>query len=185
MPRRFSAQRAKATERSSEWARPRTLEVSPEHAIEVRLETSASSSHRLAAAIEKGTRDFVLTSRDGSLSTVVRLSLTAATITEHAMAGHHVSVDWGHSTVQCRLDRVSLSRTELRLLAALLEGTGRPISRADLISQVWPDDSDAGVDRENALAVYVCTLRKRLAAIGVASALQTVRGHGYQISERE
>ena len=36
-------------------------------------------------------------------------------------------------------------------------------------------------ERENALAVYVCTLRKRLAAIGLGQALQTVRGVGYRL----
>jgi DNA-binding response OmpR family regulator len=75
-----------------------------------------------------------------------------------------------------------LSRTELRLLAALLEGEGQVMSRADLIRRVWPGDELELADRENALGVYVCSLRKRLSMIGVGSALVTVRYVGYLIS---
>ena len=180
MPRRFAAGRASAG-MPAEWNRPRPIDVVAEHALEVKLETSSVSSRRLIEAIATGTRDFVLTARDGSVSTVVRLSMASASITEHRIAGQHVSIDWGRSTVQCRLDRVSLSRTELRLLAALLEATNHPLSRSQLIAKVWPGESGERVERENALAVYICTLRKRLAAVGLASALQTVRGVGYQI----
>jgi DNA-binding winged helix-turn-helix (wHTH) protein len=70
----------------------------------------------------------------------------------------------------------------LRLLAALFDGAGKPVSRKELIARVWPSDDMPATERENALAVYVCSLRKRLAAIGAASALVTVRGHGYRLT---
>lgn len=182
MPRRIVQRRpAGDANHLADWNRPRPLEPVSEQTLDVRLEASAAAGRKLLHALQSGTREFILTSRDGKTSAAVRLSIDGSSVTEHMMAGHLVSVDWGHGTVQCRLDRIGLSRTELRLLAALLEAQGGPRTRADLIATVWPDEWDAGLDRGNALGVYVCTLRKRLATIGVGSALKTVRGLGYQI----
>jgi DNA-binding response OmpR family regulator len=46
---------------------------------------------------------------------------------------------------------------------------------------LWPGSAMAAPDRLNALTVYVCSLRKRLLAIGAGSALVTVRGVGYRL----
>ena len=50
-----------------------------------------------------------------------------------------------------------------------------------MIARTWPRDPLVTPERENALGVYVYTLRKRLAAIGFGDALRTVRGIGYRI----
>jgi DNA-binding response OmpR family regulator len=77
---------------------------------------------------------------------------------------------------------VSLSRTELRLLSGLLESNGEPVAGATLIERAWPGDGAPGGDPKNLLAVYVWSLRKRLSAIGLGSALKTVRGTGYRMA---
>lgn len=162
--------------------RSRNFQIGAECTVEARLETSTSTGERLLAALNQGMREFVLTSRDGKLSAGVRLAVADASITPHTVNGYKLQIDWSQATVARGRDRVTLSQTELRLLAALIEGSGHPISRTDLIRRVWPeDDEDMIEERENALAVYVCSLRKRLKSIGVGSALHTVRGVGYQI----
>jgi DNA-binding response OmpR family regulator len=162
--------------------RPRRPSHSTACQIDARLETSPATSERLLDALNAGMRDFVLTSVDGRLSARVRLTLANVTMTEHTLADGNVVVDWSESTVAQGPRRVSLSRTELRLFAALLDAAGRPLSRAALIERIWPDDARPIAVRENALAVYVCCLRKRLNAVGVGQSLRTLRGVGYQVA---
>ena len=79
-------------------------------------------------------------------------------------------------------NRVRLSRTELRLLEALLRGDGATVTRLQLIERVSAGSSLRRSERENALTVYVCMLRKRLSAIGLRNALHTVRRPGYRLN---
>lgn len=151
--------------------------------LEARIDASAAAGARILRALHDGCGTFVLTAVDGHMSARVQLTVvnTAAAESEYKLGSARVTVDWSRSTVAHGARRVSLSRTELRLLAALLGGEGHPIPRAALISRVWPEDEKVpDVDRENALAVYMCSLRKRLQTIGAGGALQTVRGVGYR-----
>lgn len=173
----------KAHARSLHGKRRDTQARSPsaECVIDARLQTTPATSDRLLEALSAGARDFVLTSTDGRLSARVRLEIASVSMTDHRLDGTVIVVDWSQCTVANGQRRVSLSRTELRLFAALLESVGSPLTRAALIERMWPDDSRAMIERENSLAVYVCCLRKRLTNIGVGSALRTVRGIGYQL----
>ena len=161
--------------------RPGAARRSAECVIDARLETTPTTSDRLFDALNAGARDFVLTSTDGRLSARVRLTLASVSMSEHLVGGTTVVVDWSLSTVANGQRRETLSRTELRLLATLLEAPGHTLSRATLIERMWPDDARAMTERENSLAVYICCLRKRLTSIGVGSCLRTVRGVGYQL----
>jgi DNA-binding response OmpR family regulator len=150
--------------------------------LEGRLHASRSGANRLLGAIQSGTSDFILSSLDGTMSVRVTLALTGIASTEHETVDGAIVVDWSRSLVSNGKSRVSLSQTEMRLLAALLDGDGQAVSRTHLIGRVWPDDKLASNDRENALAVYVCGLRKRLQSIGIGTALQTIRRAGYRIA---
>ena len=143
------------------------------------LQMSPRSGERLQQHVDEDGNEFVLSSADGQLSVRLRLSLQREAL-EHRAGDARVLVDWSRSTIACGSHRVALSRTELRLLAALLEDDGKCVTRSVIIGRVWPDSALTTAERENALAVYVCTLRKRLAAVGLGSALQTVRGLGYR-----
>jgi DNA-binding response OmpR family regulator len=170
-PRR---QRVRRSQPMSSIAQPCTLEA--------RIDASAVASARILRALHGGCGTFMLSAVDGQMTVRVRLSIvnTAAAETEYTLGSATVTIDWSRATVANGARRVSLSRTELRLFAALLGGEGRALSRAELIGRVWPDDALPDADRENALAVYMCSLRKRLTSIGAGNALQTVRGVGYR-----
>jgi OmpR family two-component system response regulator YxdJ len=148
----------------------------------VQLATTMRSGQRLLDTLQNGDQEFIVTSLDGSLSTRVRLSIDGMHADEEPVGAAQVAVDWSRSTISNGPSRVALSRTELLLLGALLAEAEAPISRAALIRNVWPADSLPISDRANALAVYVFSLRKRLATIGLEGALQTVRGVGYRLA---
>jgi DNA-binding response OmpR family regulator len=99
---------------------------------------------------------------------------------EYKLGSARVTVDWSRATVANGAKCVSLSRTELRLFAAIVGGEGRALSRASLIEKVWRGRGLPNADRDNGLGVYVCALRKRLALAGARDAIQTVRGLGYR-----
>jgi DNA-binding response OmpR family regulator len=144
------------------------------------MEASPAASARILRALHSGCETFVLSAIDGQMSARVRLTIvdSAAATAKCRLGSASVTVDWSRSTIANGARRVSLSRTELRLFAALLEGEGQPISRAELLACVWRDADLA--DRKNTLNVYICSLRKRLESIGARGALQTVRGVGYR-----
>ncbi len=149
--------------------------------IDAQLHMSRAAADRLLEATQSESDGYVLSSRDGRVSVRVSLSLAKVTTTAHHTAHGRLVVDWSRSLASKGGSRVLLSQTEMRLLAALLESEGQAVSRARLIKRVWPDDILGASDRQNALAVYICSLRKRLAAIGMRSVLQTVRTQGYRI----
>jgi DNA-binding winged helix-turn-helix (wHTH) protein len=100
---------------------------------------------------------------------------------EEHLGGSSAVVDWSRSRISNGESRVRLTRTELRLLAALVDQEGGPVSRSELAARLWPGAS-AIDEKETGLPVYICSLRKRLAGIGLKSALQTVRGVGYRLA---
>lgn len=158
--------------------RPRTSET---ESITAKVVLSLSAAERLVRAVTSGVDRYILVTADGNLSLHVRLAIDSVQADEQRVANGRLIVDWSCATICSGRNRVAISRTELRLLGGLLEGGGRAVPRAQLIARAWPRDAISSTERDNALAVYVCTLRKRLAAIGFGHALQTVRGVGYRI----
>jgi DNA-binding response OmpR family regulator len=143
---------------------------------------SAPATARLVQVIATGVDEFIITSADGRISVRARVSIESVDFAEQCLPGTNVVVDWTRATISNEGSCVRLSRTELRLLSGLLDNNGQAVRRGTLIERAWPRRKLLGVESENALAVYICALRKRLAAIGLANALQTVRGVGYRIA---
>lgn len=71
---------------------------------------------------------------------------------------------------------VPLTRREFDLLALFLRHPGQLQLRRALANQVWGHSSDA---ESNVLDVYVRRLRNKLAEVGFAGRIRTVRGDGY------
>jgi DNA-binding response OmpR family regulator len=72
---------------------------------------------------------------------------------------------------------VDLSRTEFRLLEALLRNPGRVLSRQSLLARVWGYDDEP---ESNAVDLYIHYLRRKL---GTAIHITTVRGIGYRLDD--
>jgi DNA-binding response OmpR family regulator len=89
------------------------------------------------------------------------------------------TIDWAGGNLSSEGKSAFLSRTELRLLAILVEHRGQVVNYADLIESAWHATvGDAGF---NALAVYIVYLRRSLQTVGLGPALRTVRGVGYAL----
>ena len=76
---------------------------------------------------------------------------------------------------------VRLTSREFILLEALAEFSGTVVTRENLAHRVWgktPDESRAS----NVLEVYINYLRKKLALLGAAERVRTVRGVGYALA---
>lgn len=160
---------------------PRLLRSDPEKRLSATLTMADVASQRLLSALADGTSEFRLSAADGSLMIRLKVAISSAhAAEEHVKDG--VFVDWSRSTVCNGPNRVRLSRTELRLLEALLRANGATVPRLQLIERVWAGSALRRSERENALTVYICTLRKRLRGIGLTSTLQTVRRTGYRVT---
>ncbi len=56
------------------------------------------------------------------------------------------------------------------------------MTRSQLIERVCAGSSLRRSERENALTVYICTLRKRLRGIGLGGTFHNVRRMGYRLA---
>ena len=82
---------------------------------------------------------------------------------------HDRSVDLGGA-------RIQLSPLEFGVLNTLAAHPAAPVSRADLIRDVWGTSYDGG---SNTVDVVIRSLRRKLGA--VADRIETVRGVGYRL----
>jgi two-component system phosphate regulon response regulator PhoB len=86
-------------------------------------------------------------------------------------------LDAAANRVSARGQCLNLRGVEYRLLEFLMTHPGRTFNRAQLLSQVWGDDSE--VD-ERTVDVNVQRLRKILTEAGYEAYIQTIRGFGYR-----
>jgi two-component system OmpR family response regulator len=82
-----------------------------------------------------------------------------------------------HAAV-CDGQRIALTPTEFRLLAALAARPGEAARRRALIATAWPDGA---IVHDNTLDVYIARLRRKLRAFPDAPAIVTVHGVGYSL----
>jgi two-component system response regulator MprA len=87
-----------------------------------------------------------------------------------------VLLDPGAHAILAGDNRVPLTPTEFRLLAALAARPGDVLRRPELVAAAWPPGA---IVHENTLDAYVARIRRKLRAVGTARALETVRGVGY------
>jgi len=159
-------------------ARPTPESAAPSRdslSIDAELVTSIVAGQQLIDAATEGAS---MKSPDGQTSVRVMLAIRESRRGTQTFDGGTLAVDWTERAIEYRGARVSLLRVELQLLGALLDANGSVVSRAALIQAAWPRADTQS--RENSLAVYVCGLRKRLTAIGLPDALETVRREGYR-----
>jgi len=74
---------------------------------------------------------------------------------------------------------VTLTPTELRLLATLAARAGKVCARAELIRAAWPHGA---IVHDNTLDVFVARLRRKLRTLPRAPSIATVHGAGYRLA---
>jgi DNA-binding response OmpR family regulator len=90
-----------------------------------------------------------------------------------------LTIDFAARTVAVDGAAVALTRKEFDLLAALARAPGATVDRQRLLLEVWHSDLPA---LSRTLDVHIATLRAKL---GRADLLQTVRGVGYRLADKE
>lgn len=74
--------------------------------------------------------------------------------------------------------RVALTRREFDLLYCLMRQSGAAVSRTELFQSVWGTECKRD---SNVVEVYINFLRQKLAPVGCAGLIRTVRNHGYKL----
>ena len=75
-----------------------------------------------------------------------------------------------------------LTPTETKLLSLLFGADGEVVTREAMIEKLW--EGDEFIDR-NALAVNMNRLRKKVAPVGLNQLIETVKGKGYRLANKE
>jgi len=139
-------------------------------------------------ALENGADDYITKPFDYDIVLAKIRSQLRRTYGDYAAAGGDRAVQLeGLKLDKDRLylslgDRkVELSLTEVKMLEELMRRGEEVVSRDRLLEKIW--DDQVFVD-DNTLNVYVTRVRKKLAALGIEEALQTVRGQGYRLVPR-
>ena len=99
------------------------------------------------------------------------------------VAGQYLScdgirMDLNRHTVSCRLEEISLSEAEYRLLLCLMQNKGRTVTRERILEQVW--DVNGNYVNDNTLTVTMKRLRDKLYQ---PKCLKTVRSVGYRMED--
>lgn len=87
-----------------------------------------------------------------------------------------IRMDLNRHTVSCRLEEISLSEAEYRLLLCLMQNKGRTVTRERILEQVW--DVNGNYVNDNTLTVTMKRLRDKLYQ---PKCLKTVRSVGYRM----
>jgi DNA-binding winged helix-turn-helix (wHTH) protein len=124
---------------------------------------------------------FVISSPDGGTAVQARLVVSTVPDGEQSFANGKLVLNWARGTLSHGERRTTLSRTELRVLAALIDASPGPISRESLVGRLWPEGSGRSVNQDNALKVWICQLRRHLLDVGLPDAISTVRSVGYRL----
>lgn len=77
---------------------------------------------------------------------------------------------------------IDLTPTETKLLSLLFGADGEVVTREAMIETLW--EGDEFIDR-NALAVNMNRLRKKVAPVGLNQLIETVKGKGYRLANKE
>jgi DNA-binding response OmpR family regulator len=92
-----------------------------------------------------------------------------------------LQLDLGNRTARVGMAPLPLSRREFAVLACLARRPGEPVSRQAILDQAWGPQADIA---DNTVDVHVGALRRRLAAIPGAPAIETARGVGFRLGDQ-
>jgi DNA-binding response OmpR family regulator len=84
--------------------------------------------------------------------------------------------------VTCQTQQVELTTREFNLLEYLMRSPGRVLTRTQILEYVWGYDFNPNT---NVVDVAIQRLRKKLAPLGAADWIESVRGVGYRFRQRE
>ncbi len=91
-----------------------------------------------------------------------------------------LTLDLDSRELSCRSKSIGLSAKEFDMMQMLMENRGRTLSKDQLLDGVW---GPAAAGSDNNVEAYISFLRKKLAHLGSACVLETIRKAGYRLVE--
>ena len=137
-------------------------------------------------ALENGADDYITKPFDYDIAVAKINSHLRRAYGELASAHGDRTIDIGglkldteRLTLTYQNHKVEISHTEAKIIEELMRKSERVVSRDRLLEKIW--DDQVFVD-DNTLNVYITRVRKKLLALKIEDALQTIRGQGYRLS---
>lgn len=148
--------------------------------------TSAGDDPNLITAMHLGADDFLSKPIDLSVL-LAKIEGFMRRVYQYQVAQTQIQrgdylLDISDHQITYHQTKVNLSPIETKLLGLLFEHPNQLVKRQEMINRLW--ENDDYVD-QNALAVSINRLRKKIASIGLAAKLTTVKGAGYRLGLKE
>jgi len=143
------------------------------------LLTARSSTEDRVAGLDAGADDYLAKpfAMDELAARIRALGRRRATTPRRGLDIGRLALDLEALQVFDGDTPVDIPRRELTVLAALAKASGRTVSKATLLDQVYGTGSETD---EKVIEVYISRLRKRLGRYGIA--IRVHRGLGYSLS---
>lgn len=152
-------------------------------AVTLRVEARREALSSLSEGVAGGAVEYAIRSENGEILISARiLGVETDGWARYTIGGVPTDIDWSRGRLSSTTGVVGLSDAEVRLLRALVTANGRVVASTTLTAAMSAQ-ALCRAERPNTLAVRICGLRKRLAAIGVVGALVAVRGIGYCLAK--
>ena len=144
--------------------------------------SSASDNMNVVMAMNMGGDDFIAKPFDLSVLTakiqaILRRTYDFSTESNLIACGDAI-LNLRDASFSYQGTRLELTKNDFRILQTLMEHSGKTISRDELMTALWENDSY--VD-ENTLTVNIARLRRKLEDIGLENFIITKKGMGYLI----
>ena len=144
--------------------------------------SSADDNMNIVMALNMGGDDFITKTFDLNVITAKVQALLRRTysfkeqtnLIEHKGAVLNLS----DATLAYQDQKIELTKNEYRILQTLMANVGKIVSRDDIITALWEDDSF--VD-DNTLTVNMTRLRRKLSEAGLSDFIKTKKGIGYVV----
>ena len=144
--------------------------------------SSASDNMNIVMALQMGADDFIAKPFDWDVLMAKIQSLLRRAydfgLSPRVLEHRGAVLNTEDNTLSYNGQMISLTKNEYQVLYCLMKNKGKAVSRETLMKALWK--TEAFVD-ENALAVNVARLRKKLEANGLEDFISTRFGVGYSI----
>ena len=153
-------------------------------ATPVLLLTARSSTADKVEGLDSGADDYMTKPFEAAelLARLRALTRRRGDVVLDELTFGDIRLDLETHDLSCGESSVHLSGKEFEVMSVLMSSSARVVSKQDLLLKVWGADAEAS---ENSVEAYVWFLRQKLAHVGSAVQITTLRMLGYRLETFE